>query len=73
MNIIDFKCNDCGCTDYKLVYWELKKDRTSVGVYCVKCDKWLKFLGAKDEMTKPPIKVLNKSQRPRKKNRCRKK
>lgn len=69
--MIDFKCNDCGCTDYKLVYWHLKPNRINRGVYCAKCDRWLKFLGAKEEISKPPIKVLNKTQRPRKKNRKR--
>lgn len=71
--MLDFKCEDCGCTNYKLIYWHLKRNVVNRGVYCSKCDKWLKFLGKHEQMEAQPTLIVHKQQRKRKKDRNRKK
>lgn len=71
MNVIKFKCNDCGSEKYKLVYWKLKDRPQNIGVYCVECEKWFKFLGKNEKLDDFPQNIEVKNQRPRKKKRIR--
>ena len=64
--MIIFKCDNCNSNKYKLIKWELKRNREHIGVYCYECDNWLKFISKDEEVQCVFCGMESKQLRPRK-------